>query len=126
LQWILRRECFLAAWTAASAEERAGDALRPACLFAASGPALPALAPASESGGGIRHDARWDAGDMACGDLVLELRSRVRALAPGAVLKVTAHDPAAPVDLPAWCGLTGHTMLHPRHPDYWIQRKKES
>jgi len=68
--------------------------------------------------------AVWDAGDMACGDLVLALRGRLNALAPGSVLKVTAHDTAAPYDLPAWCRLTGHRMLTAKHPDYFIQRKE--
>ncbi|MCI0651082.1 MAG: sulfurtransferase TusA family protein [Planctomycetes bacterium] len=70
-------------------------------------------------------DATWDAGDMSCGDLVLELRLRLRALPPGAILAVTARDPGAPADLPAWCGLTGHTMLEAAHPHYRIERKAE-
>jgi len=56
------------------------------------------------------HDVEWDAGDLACGDLVLELRRRVRA-APGQVFKVIARDPGAPADLPAWCNMTGHQLL---------------
>jgi hypothetical protein len=32
----------------------------------------------------IAYDAEWDAGDLGCGDLVLELRGRLRALEPGA------------------------------------------
>lgn len=56
------------------------------------------------------HDIEWDAGDLACGDLVLELRRRVRA-APGQVFKLIARDPGAPADLPAWCGMTGHQLL---------------
>lgn len=61
---------------------------------------------------------------MACGDLVLALRGRLNALAGGTVLKVTARDPAAPLDLPAWCRLTGHRLLAAEHPDYFIQRKE--
>jgi tRNA 2-thiouridine synthesizing protein A len=30
---------------------------------------------------------------------------------PGEVVTVAADDPAAPIDLPAWCHLTGHTYL---------------
>ncbi|MBK8101693.1 MAG: sulfurtransferase TusA family protein [Planctomycetes bacterium] len=70
-------------------------------------------------------DADWDAGDLGCGDLVLELRFRLRELSPGSVLHVTARDPAAPVDLPAWCGLCGHTLRHASHPDYWIEKKRD-
>ncbi len=69
--------------------------------------------------------AAWDAGDMGCGDLVLELRTRLRALAPGQVLEVTATDPGAREDLPAWCGLTGNRLVRAAPPRYWIERKEE-
>jgi tRNA 2-thiouridine synthesizing protein A len=62
---------------------------------------------------------------LACGDLILELRQRVRMLAPGQVLRVTAHDPGAPQDLPAWCGMTGHALLVARHPEYFIERRRD-
>ena len=62
---------------------------------------------------------------MGCGDLVLELRMRLKAMRPGTVLKVTAHDPGAPEDIPAWCGLTGHFLLSAEHPNYWIKRKED-
>lgn len=55
-------------------------------------------------------DDVWDAGDLGCGPLVLALRKRLRAM-PGRVLKVTALDPAAPLDLPAWCRLTGNELV---------------
>jgi tRNA 2-thiouridine synthesizing protein A len=55
---------------------------------------------------------------------VLELRNRLKALSPGAVLEVTARDPGAPEDLPAWCRLTGHQLLQAAHPRYLIQRKE--
>ena len=69
-------------------------------------------------------DAEWDAGDMSCGDLVMELRRRLRAMAAGKVLRVVASDPGAPEDLPAWCRLTGHSLLAQRHPVYWVRRKE--
>ena len=46
---------------------------------------------------------------MACGDLVLS--TWLEAQPPGAVLKLSARDAAAPEDLPAWCRLTGHTRF---------------
>ena len=58
----------------------------------------------------IHYDVEWDAGDLACGDLVLELRRRVRA-EPGKVFRVIALDPGAPSDIPAWCTMTGHALL---------------
>ena len=66
----------------------------------------------------------WDAGDLGCGDLVLELHGRLKRMRPGEVIKLCARDPGAPEDLPAWCRLTGHRLLHAQHPNYWIQRKE--
>jgi tRNA 2-thiouridine synthesizing protein A len=71
-----------------------------------------------------RADAIWDAGDLACGDLLLQLRGRVEAMRPGQVLHLVARDPGAPEDLPAWCRLTGHTLLAASHPVYLIERKE--
>ena len=68
-------------------------------------------------------DAEWDAGDLGCGDLVLELMLRMKAMAPGGVLRLVALDPGAPADLPAWCRMTGHTLLEARHPVYLIRAK---
>ena len=72
----------------------------------------------------IPYDVEWNAGDLGCGDLVLELRRRVRA-APGQVFKVIALDPGAPADLPAWCGMTGHELVaqDPAAKAYWIRAK---
>ena len=69
-------------------------------------------------------DAEWDAGDMGCGDLVLELRARVEMLVPGCVLRLTARDPGAPADIPAWCRMTGHALVSAQHPIYLIRRKE--
>jgi tRNA 2-thiouridine synthesizing protein A len=69
------------------------------------------------------HDTEWDAGEMGCGDLVLELRARLRSMKAGQVLKVSAKDPGAAEDLPAWCRMTGHTLVASRHPVYLIKRK---
>ena len=61
---------------------------------------------------------------MGCGDLVLELRPTLSAIAPGAVLMVTATDPGAPEDTPAWCRLTGNLLVSSKYPDHWIRRKE--
>jgi tRNA 2-thiouridine synthesizing protein A len=67
-------------------------------------------------------DDHWDAADMGCGELVLALRQRLRAM-PGQVLLLTATDPGAPEDLPAWCRMTGHQLLQAQHPRYWLQAR---
>jgi tRNA 2-thiouridine synthesizing protein A len=71
-----------------------------------------------------RADAEWNAGDLGCGDLVLALRGRMEALAPRQILKLTALDPGAPADIPAWCRMTGHALVHQQHPVYLIRRKE--
>ena len=43
----------------------------------------------------MNHDAEWNAGELGCGELVLELRQRLRHM-PGMVLKVIAVDAGAP------------------------------
>jgi tRNA 2-thiouridine synthesizing protein A len=70
-------------------------------------------------------DADWDAADLGCGDLVLRLRFRLRAMRAGEVIRVRALDPGAPVDLPAWCRLTGETLLYadPHAKLYYIRRE---
>ncbi len=72
-----------------------------------------------------RSAADFDAGDMACGDLVLELRLRMRELSAGEVLRVRATDPGAPQDLPAWCRVTGHDLVRQETPRYWIRRRTD-
>lgn len=69
--------------------------------------------------------ASWDAGGLGCGELVVELRRRLLALPPGALLRLTAHDPGMPADLPAWCGMTGHALVSAEHPAYLIRRREE-
>lgn len=124
-----RRLAALGAWP----EERVPAALR---LDVTAGPAPRCTTGATEAREVERTlpdvhaapgaDALFDAGDMGCGDLVLELRARLMGLAPGQVLEVRATDPGAPGDLPAWCRVTRHTLVHSEHPTYWIQRRADA
>lgn len=70
-------------------------------------------------------DVEWDAGDLGCGELVLELRMRMGAMRPGEILRLIARDPGAPQDMPAWCRMTGHTLVSQQHPMYLIRRKEQ-
>ena len=60
---------------------------------------------------------------------MLKARKRLGALAPGAVLRVVADDPAALVDIPHFCAETGHGLVgqedlgHPCHA-YLIRRRE--
>jgi tRNA 2-thiouridine synthesizing protein A len=69
-------------------------------------------------------DTTWDAGDLGCGELVLQLRFRIEQLEPGALLRLVAVDPGARADLPAWCRLTGHALVAADHAVYLIRRKE--
>ncbi len=69
--------------------------------------------------------SEWDAGDMGCGELVMELRLRMLALSPGECFRLTARDPGAPEDLPSWCRMTGHRLVEANHPQYLIERRKD-
>jgi len=69
-------------------------------------------------------DEEWDAGDLGCGDLVIRLRFLLKAMQPGQILRVHATDPGAGEDLPAWCRMTGESLLahDPQTHHYFIQR----
>jgi tRNA 2-thiouridine synthesizing protein A len=62
---------------------------------------------------------------MGCGQLVFELRRRLLELKPGERLELIAQSPGAPTDLPAWCRMTGHTLVLADHPVYVIQRSQD-
>lgn len=56
-------------------------------------------------------DDELDATGLLCPLPVLKARKRLAGLAPGAVLRVLASDPAAVVDMPHFCAEAGHTLL---------------
>jgi hypothetical protein len=67
--------------------------------------------------------ATYDAEDKACGDLILDLRMFFLPLQPNTRVCIRALDPAAHIDLAAWCRQTGHRLLEARPPFYLIQRR---
>lgn len=67
----------------------------------------------------------WDAGETGCGQLVTELHRRLEGMRPGDRLEIIAHDMGAPTDLPAWCRMTGHTLIAAEHPVYVIERRTD-
>lgn len=56
-----------------------------------------------------------DGGDLLCVQLLMVLRRTIDGAPAGTVVHVIASDPAAPLDLPAWCHMTGHDYLGPVH-----------
>ncbi|MFF2008262.1 sulfurtransferase TusA family protein [Streptomyces sp. NPDC058195] len=54
-----------------------------------------------------------DGTGLLCVTLLLRLRDRIAHAPAGTVVHIVATDPAAPLDLPAWCHMVGHTYLGP-------------
>ena len=120
--YIRRQTCYRSGWHWASQQEDQSIE-QPACIWPAtpSQPQTHMATPAADIP--AAPNGTWDAGDMACGELVLKLRLRLKSMHPGQVLLLIAQDPGAPADIPAWCRLTGHSLLSAEPPQYWIQRK---
>ena len=59
----------------------------------------------------LQADHVLDLGEEGCGQLVMSVMLAMRELQPGETLLVTAYDLAAPVDLAAWCRMTGNTLV---------------
>ncbi len=134
LQHFRHRPCYDAVWNAMTVREGGASDRLPECLWpGAVGTSLlpgidaltgPVVA-ASVSNTPAENGVEWDAGELACGDLLLQLRQRMRSLSPGAILDLTTRDRGAVEDIPAWCRLTGHRLLSQEHPTYRIERKAE-
>lgn len=56
-------------------------------------------------------DEELECDGLLCPLPVLRARKRLIAMAPGAVLRVTATDPMARIDLPHFCAEAGHELL---------------
>ena len=59
----------------------------------------------------MQADRVLDLGEQGCGQLLMSVMFAMRELQAGQTLLVTAYDPAAPVDLAAWCRMTGNTLV---------------
>lgn len=59
----------------------------------------------------MHHDVDLDCEGLLCPLPVLRARKRLLAMAPGQVLRVTATDPMAVIDLPHFCAGAGHEVL---------------
>lgn len=56
-------------------------------------------------------DSFLDLGEKGCGQLVMEIMLTMRTLQTGQKLLVIAYDPAAAVDIAAWCRMTGNILI---------------
>jgi tRNA 2-thiouridine synthesizing protein A len=130
--YITHRSCHYEGWRWASQEEGFEPGNLPGCLWPTnstnhneqewklSNSVLNGMPVADID---ANFDAEWDAGNIGCGDLVLELRNKISILKPGQIFRLRATDSGAPEDLPAWCRMTGHTLVSSHHPIYLIKRK---
>ena len=60
-------------------------------------------------------DAFYDAGDRGCAEGPLDaIAGMLRKLQAGQTLEIRATEPSVANDLPAWCRLTGHTLVQSR------------
>ncbi len=69
------------------------------------------------------HDSVFDGGERGCGDLLFDLRLHFRSLPAGARVLIVALDEGAPVEIPAWCRVTGHRLTEAQHPYYLAEVK---
>lgn len=128
VNYLQQKECHQTAWQWADRNEGLLPGEPRLCLAFAERPESAVASNPPQNYGGqswpCRVTMEWDAGDMGCGDLVLELRRRLGSMQPGEIIKLYARDPGAPEDLPAWCRLTGNVLVRAEHPTYWIERKR--
>jgi tRNA 2-thiouridine synthesizing protein A len=82
---------------------------------------------AHDKGAAMHWDAELDCEGLLCPLPVLRARKRLARLAPGQVLRITATDPMATIDLPHFCAEAGHDLLSTTASDgiatYLIRRK---
>jgi 5-methyltetrahydropteroyltriglutamate--homocysteine methyltransferase len=60
----------------------------------------------------LEPNARFDGGDLDCGNgLLLLIRRHIDPLDPGQLLEIRSTDASVEEDLPAWCRLTGNALV---------------
>ena len=71
-------------------------------------------------------DVLLDLSGLLCPLPVLKARKRLASMAANEVLKVTATDPMAAIDMPHFCAEQGHTLIALEHDGaayiFWIKK----
>jgi len=74
----------------------------------------------------ITADHELDATGLVCPEPLMLARHRVRAMARGEILKITATDPAADRDFRDYCRFLHHELIDAREADgrfeFWIRK----
>ena len=73
----------------------------------------------------IHPDFEIFMGELGCGDLIYELREQFTRVRPGAVVRIVSNDPGGPREIPAWCEMTGRTLIAADPPYYLIRARKD-
>jgi TusA-related sulfurtransferase len=76
----------------------------------------------------MNTDKNLDAPGHACINLTPMIKQAMSALEAQQILKVSNDDPASRMGVPAWCRLTGHTLVEVKELDesqteFYIQKK---
>ena len=71
----------------------------------------------------LHAEARWEAGERGCGQLIIGLRRVLARLNAGECLELVTQDAGAPVDIPAWCRITGQELVSINHPTCIIRKQ---
>jgi tRNA 2-thiouridine synthesizing protein A len=68
---------------------------------------------------------RWyDAGNKGCAAGPMdEIAAIMRQMESGQTLEIFATDPTVPVDLAAWCRMTGHALVEQQNSHYLVNHK---
>ena len=69
-----------------------------------------------------KFDDVFDAMELGCGQLLLDFRMHIRPFPEGSVVMLVTRDIASPMEVPAWCRLTGNRLIAQSHPYYLIEK----
>ena len=61
-----------------------------------------------------QFDDEFDGGEETCGRVIINLHLYLLSQPSGYRILVISRDPGAPMELPAWCRLTGNTLVGPK------------
>lgn len=59
----------------------------------------------------MKADKELLASGLACLNLTPDIKKAISPMQPNEILKVINDDPSSRVGIPAWCRLTGNTLL---------------
>ncbi len=68
-------------------------------------------------------DLSLDTSGLLCPMPVIKTQDKIATMQTGDTLEVTCTDPGALHDIPAWCRISGHEILHVLHKNQQILLK---